>query len=127
MVDGFASGREVLPSVESKAMRRAKQQFLPVRSIWTFVVLSMIALLLVLSIAIASGAGHGFDQISLALPIFFVLLFLATSIGDWLQVEDFFTNPSRGSLPLSPARLQPSFPFQTSHQAGLPQSRLVIA
>jgi hypothetical protein len=74
-------------------MRRAKQQFLPVRSTWAFAVLSLIALLLVLSVAIASGAGHGFDQISLALPIFFVFLFLATSIGDWLQVEDFFTEP----------------------------------
>jgi hypothetical protein len=72
-------------------MRRAKQQLLPVRSIWAFAVLSLVALLLVLSIAIASGAGHGFDQISLALPIFFVLLFLATSIGDWLKVEDLFT------------------------------------
>ena len=74
-------------------MRRAKQQFLPVRSIGTFAALSLIALLLVLSIAIAAGAGHGFDQISLALPIFFVFLFLATSIGDWLQVEDFFAEP----------------------------------
>jgi len=53
----------------------------------------MIALVLVLSIAITSGAGHGFDQISLALPIFFVFLFLAKSIGGWLQVEDFFTEP----------------------------------
>ena len=69
-------------------MRRAKQQFLPVRSRWVFAGLSLIALLLVLSIVIASGAGHGFDQISLALPIFFVFLFLATSIGDWLPVED---------------------------------------
>jgi hypothetical protein len=74
-------------------MRRVKQQFWPVRSIWALAALSLIVLLLVLSIAIASGAGHGFDQISLALPIFFVFLFLATSIGDWLQVEDFFTEP----------------------------------
>jgi hypothetical protein len=74
-------------------MRRAEQQFLPVRSIWALAVLSLIALLLVLSIAITSGAGHGFDQIALALPIFFVFLFLATSIGDWLQVEDFSAQP----------------------------------
>ncbi len=93
MVHRLCSGKGSTPSVESKAMRRAKQQFLPVRSIWAFAVLSLIALLLVLSIAIASGAGHGFDQISLALPIFFVFLFLATSIGDWLQVEDLFTEP----------------------------------
>jgi hypothetical protein len=71
-------------------MRRAKLQCSLVRSILTVVVLSIIALVLVLSIAIASGAGHAFDQIALALPIFFVLLFLATSIGDWLRVEDFF-------------------------------------
>ena len=90
---GASLGQGSTLSVESKAMRRAKQQFLPVRSIWALAVLSLIALLLVLSIAIASGAGHGFEQISLALPIFFVLLFLATLIGDWLQVEDFFTEP----------------------------------
>jgi hypothetical protein len=72
-------------------MHRAKQQSSLVRSIWTLAVISVIALLLVLSVAITSGVGHGFDQITLALPIFFVLLFLATSIGDWLQVEDFFT------------------------------------
>ena len=69
-------------------MHRAEQQSSLVRSIWTLAVLSMIALLLVLSVAITSGAGHSFDQITLALPIFFVLLFLATSIGDWLQAED---------------------------------------
>jgi hypothetical protein len=48
----------------------------------------VIALVVALSIAITSGAGHSFDQIALALPIFFVLLFLATSIGDWLPAED---------------------------------------
>jgi hypothetical protein len=53
----------------------------------------MIALVLVLSIAITSGTGHSFDQIALALPIFFVFLFLAASVGDWLEVEDFFTQP----------------------------------
>jgi hypothetical protein len=53
----------------------------------------LIALLLVLSMAIASGAGHGFDQISLALPIFFVFFFLARSIDDWLPVEDLLTDP----------------------------------
>jgi hypothetical protein len=78
-----------IPSVESKAMRRAKDQSSLVRSVLTAAVISMIALLLVLSIAITSSVGHGFDQITLALPIFFVLLFLATSIGDWFQIEDF--------------------------------------
>jgi hypothetical protein len=90
---GFAPGHGSIPSVESEVMRRAKQQFLPVRSIWVLAALSLIALLLVLSLAIASDAGPGFDHILLALPIFFVLLFLATSIGDWLPVEDFFTEP----------------------------------
>jgi len=51
-------------------------------------VASVIVLVLALSIAITSGVGHSFDQIELALPIFFVLLFLAASIGDWLQAED---------------------------------------
>jgi hypothetical protein len=55
----------------------------------------VIALVLALSIAITSGAGHSFDQIALALPIFFVLLSLAVSVGDWLQAEDlgFETQP----------------------------------
>ena len=88
-------------------MRRAKQQFLPGRSIWALAVLSLIALLLVLSLAIASGAGHGFDQISLALPIFFVFLFLATSIGDWLPVEDFFPEP-KAHLSTSLTRAPPA-------------------
>jgi hypothetical protein len=90
---GFAPGQGSTTSVESELMRRARQHFVPGRSIWALAALSLIALLLVLSIAIASGAGPGFDQISLALPIFFVFLFLATSIGDWLQVEDFFPEP----------------------------------
>jgi uncharacterized Tic20 family protein len=75
------------------AMRRAKQQCSLARFTLTVVVMSIIALVLILSIAITSGAGHGFDQIALALPIFFVLLFLATSIGDWLPLEDFFIEP----------------------------------
>jgi hypothetical protein len=72
-------------------MPKTKQQSSLVRSIWTLAVISLIAMVLVLSLAIITGAGHSFDQIALALPIFVVLLFLATSIGDWLQVEDFFT------------------------------------
>jgi hypothetical protein len=103
----LCSGQGSMPSVESEAMRRAKQQFLPFRSIGALAVLSLIALLLVLSVAIASGAGHGFEQISLALPIFFVLLFLATSIGDWLQVEDFFTEP-KPRFPTSLTRAPPA-------------------
>jgi hypothetical protein len=61
-------------------------------------VISIIASLLLLSVAITSGAGHGFDQIALALPIFFVVLVLARSISDWLELEDFFIE---SELPLS--------------------------
>ena len=53
----------------------------------------VIVLVLALSIAITSGVGHSFDQIALALPIFFVLLFLAASIGDWLREEDLGFEP----------------------------------
>jgi steroid 5-alpha reductase family enzyme len=74
-------------------MRRAKQKSSLVRFIWTLAVISLIALVLALSLVITSGAGHSFDQTALALPIFFVFLVLATSIGDWLQAEDFCTEP----------------------------------
>jgi bacteriorhodopsin len=74
-------------------MRRAKQQSSLVRSIWTLAVVLLIALVLILSIAITSGAGQSFDQIALALPIFFFLLFLITLIGSRLLVEDFFIEP----------------------------------
>ncbi len=66
----------------------------------------VIALVLALSIAITSGVGH-FDQIALALPIFFVLLFLAVSIGDWLQAEDPALEP-RPCFSTSPARAPPA-------------------
>jgi hypothetical protein len=68
-------------------MRSAQRQLPVVRFISTLMVACVIVLVLALSIAITSGVGHGFDQIDLALPIFFVLLFLAVSVGDWLQVE----------------------------------------
>jgi len=74
-------------------MRRANRQGLLGRSVLTIVVISLIAFLLLLSVAITSGAGHGFDQIALALPIFFVVLLFAKSIGDWLELEDFFIEP----------------------------------
>jgi hypothetical protein len=67
----------------------------------------VIVLVLALSIAITSGVGHGFDQITLALPIFFVLLFLATSIGDWLQAEDFLFQ-SQPRFYSSPTRAPPA-------------------
>ena len=82
--------RDFYPSVESMAMRKAKQQCSLSRFTLVVVVISLVALVLILSIAATAGAGQGYDQIALALPIFFVLLFLATSIGDWLQSKDFF-------------------------------------
>jgi hypothetical protein len=66
------------------------------------VVISAIALVLIASIAITLGAGHSFDQITLTLPIFFVLFFLATSVGDWLDIEDIAFEPTPW--------LSPSFP-----------------
>jgi len=74
-------------------MRRAKQPSPLVRFISTLMVAFVIVLVLALSITITSGVGHSFDQITLALPIFFVLLFLAASIGDWLQAEDSALEP----------------------------------
>jgi hypothetical protein len=84
-------------------MHQAKQHRRLGRSSLIVAVIVMIALVLALSIAITTGAGHGFDQSALALPIFFVLSFLATWIGDWLRLEDavletkprLFTSPSR--------------------------------
>jgi hypothetical protein len=52
-------------------------------------VVCAIALVLILSIALTVSAGHALDHLTLALPIFFVLLLLATSTGDWLASEDF--------------------------------------
>jgi Kef-type K+ transport system membrane component KefB len=63
------------------------------RLIWAMVVISAIALVFMLSIAITLNPGHGFGQVMLALPIFFVLLFLAVLICGWLQVEEFYLQP----------------------------------
>jgi Kef-type K+ transport system membrane component KefB len=63
------------------------------RLIWAMVVISAIALVFMLSIAITLNPGHGFGQVVFALPIFFVLLFLAVLLGDWLQVEMFYLQP----------------------------------
>jgi hypothetical protein len=84
------------------AMRGANQQRLLGRSVLTIVVIGTIAFLLLLSVAIASGAGHSFDQIALALPTLFVILFLAPSIGGWLELEDFFIEPEPGLSTVCP-------------------------
>jgi hypothetical protein len=66
------------------------------------VVILAVALILVLSIATTLGAAHGFDQTTLALPVLFLFLFLPTSVGDWLDVEDpIFTAKPRFSPSLS--------------------------
>jgi hypothetical protein len=53
-------------------------------------VIFAVALVLILSIAISLNAGHSFDHITLALPVFFVLLFLATPLSDWLDEKRCF-------------------------------------
>jgi hypothetical protein len=82
-------------------MTRATKQCWIGRFAWAIVVIVAIALILVLSVATALGA-HGFDQTTLALPIFFLFLFLPSSVGDWLDIEDsFFISKPRFSHSLS--------------------------
>jgi hypothetical protein len=64
------------------------------------VVIVAIALILTLSIATTLSAAHGLDQTTLALPIFFLFLFLPISVGDWLDIED--------SIFISKPRFSPS-------------------
>lgn len=66
-------------------MRNAKRQGSLSQSTFAVVVISLVALVLILSIALTSGAVQSYDQIALTLPIFFVFLFLATSVGDWIR------------------------------------------
>jgi len=74
-------------------MSRGKQQYWIGRTAWVMVAIFTIALVLMLSITLSLGSGHGFDQVILALPVFFVLLLLAASISGWLQIENFFLEP----------------------------------
>lgn len=74
-------------------MKRARQQQGLGRFAWAFVVLAAIALVLILSTATALSAGHGLDQITLALPVFFIFWVLATALGDWLNIELFPFTP----------------------------------
>ncbi len=57
------------------------------------VVIVAIAAILILSVASTLGTAHGFTQTVLALPVLFVFLFLPTTIGDWLDIEDFAVAP----------------------------------
>ena len=74
-------------------MNRAKQQSRFGQFAWAMVVMCTVAVVLMLSIATASSLGHAFDQVTLALPVYFVLFFLAVLIVGWLQLEDFFLEP----------------------------------
>jgi hypothetical protein len=50
---------------------------------------AIVAIALLLTLAVASALGaHGFAQTVLALPVFFLFLFLPVAIGDWLDIED---------------------------------------
>ena len=69
-------------------MRKAKQSNSLHRSILVIGVVCTIALLLMLSLAFASAAGHSFDHIVLALPAFFFVLVVAASAHEWLRAED---------------------------------------
>jgi hypothetical protein len=68
-------------------MTRATKQRWIGRFAWAMVIVS-IALILILSIATTLSAAHSFDEMTLALPIFFLFFFLPTSVGDWLDIED---------------------------------------
>jgi hypothetical protein len=51
---------------------------------------AVVAIALVLILSVASTLGvHSFAQTVLALPVFFLFLFLPAEIGDWLDIEDF--------------------------------------
>ena len=83
-------------------MTRAANQSWIERFAWAMVVILAVALILTLSIATTLGAAHGFDQTTLALPIFFLFLFLPASVGDWLDIEDsIFRSKPRFSPSLS--------------------------
>jgi hypothetical protein len=64
---------------------------------------AVVAIALVLILSVASTLGvHSFAQTVLALPVFFLFLFLPAAIGDWLDIEDFAVAPEqRFSLSLS--------------------------
>jgi hypothetical protein len=78
-------------------------------------IILMIALVVVLSITITAGAGHGFDQVALALPIFFVFSFLATSLGDWLRPQDAFLE-TKPQLSASASRAPPAYFSSPAHE-----------
>ena len=87
-------------------MHKANQRHRLLRSALTVAVIAVALLVLVLSVAVVSGAGHAVDRIALALPIFFVLLFLA-SVEEWLPLKNLFIQ-AEPRLSLSPTRAPPA-------------------
>jgi hypothetical protein len=82
-------------------MNRATKQCWIGRFAWAVVAVVAIALVLILSVA-STLSVHSFAQTVLALPVFFLFLFLPAAIGDWLDIEDsFFTPEPRFSSSLS--------------------------
>jgi len=73
-------------------MSRATKQCWIGRFAWAMVAVVAIALVLMLSVASTLGV-HSFAQTVLALPVFFLYLFLPAAIGDWLDIEDFAVAP----------------------------------
>jgi hypothetical protein len=61
---------------------------------------AVVAIALVLILSVASTLGvHSFAQTVLALPVFFLFLFLPAAIGDWLDIEDFAVAPKQRFSP----------------------------
>jgi hypothetical protein len=61
---------------------------------------AVVAIALVLILSVASTLGvHSFAQTVLALPVFFLFLFLPAAIGDWLDIEDFAVAPEQRFSP----------------------------
>lgn len=76
-------------------MNRATKQCWIGRFAWAMVAVVAIALVLTLSVANTLGV-HSFAQTVLALPVFFMFLFLPAAIGDWLDIEDSVFAPDPG-------------------------------
>lgn len=69
-------------------MHRTKQQSSLRRPVLAVAVVATIALLLVLSVALATSAGHGFNHIDLALPVLYFLVLLTAFTGERLATQD---------------------------------------
>jgi len=73
-------------------MNGATRQGSIARFVWAMVAIAAVAVILIFSIGSTLGV-HGFAQTVLALPVFFVFLFLAAASGDWLEIEDLAVAP----------------------------------